>query len=73
MIFDACIELFQPDNFDITAVNGVTKFTPHEKGISGWYRGFKVNETNRAELSLILHKYKDAHTEAFGKVKILFV
>lgn len=73
MIFDACIELFQPDDFDITAVNGVTKFTPHEKGISGRYRGFKVNETNRAELSLILRKYKDAHTQAFGKVKIFFV
>jgi hypothetical protein len=70
IIFDACIELFPPDNLD-SPVENIRKFGLHEDEISGRFRGFKVSATNDEDLSVILRKYKKAHTKAFGKVNCL--
>ena len=63
IVFDACVELFPPDDdFDI-----------QDKGKAGRIRGVKVIETDKDELALVLHKYKKTASELYNTVKIFFV
>jgi hypothetical protein len=63
MVFDACVELFPPDDFDDI----------QDKGTSGRIRGVKLVETDKEELSLVLHKYKENASKLYRQVKIFFV
>jgi hypothetical protein len=69
MIFDACIELFKIENLNDESN---VKFGPHDTTVSGRLMGVKVSHTDIGELSDVVREYRNAHSEAYAQVKLIF-
>lgn len=73
-MLDAVLELWPNEDKPGLQVGAHTKvpIDPHNTEISGRYKGWKINETDRRDLSLVLDKFRDEHRDVILRVNLFF-